>query len=269
MTDAAISSVSTTSPPKRWATHRIVMVVLAAALFVWAALSMNWTWIERYQFEILSGLWQTISLLVTSSVVGFFLATAVGFSQVAGPWPLAALSKGFCIVIRGTPLLLQMWILYYGLGSIFPYISGIRQSFIWPILVEAWPYAFVALVLSAAGYTGEVMRGAFKGVPKGELEAAKAFGMHPFTIFRRIWLPRAVYRALPTLNGEIILQLKATPLVATIAVVDVYAVFGRIRQETFIVYEPLLLLALTYMVMAGLITLGFRLLESRLPSRGI
>lgn len=268
MTDITVDAQGP-SGSKRWPLHRIIMAAVGAGLFTWAALGMNWTWIAKYQPSIISGLMETVGLLITSSIAGFALAMLVGLAQVAGPWPLAALSKLFCVVIRGTPLLLQMWILYYGLGSIFPYMPGLRQSWIWPYLIDAWPYAFVALMLSFGGYTGEVMRGAFKGVPSGELEAARAFGMHPIVIFFRIWLPRAIYRALPTLNGEVILQLKATPLVATIAVVDVYAVFGRIRQETFIIYEPLLLLALTYMVMAGIITLGFRFIESRLPTRGL
>ncbi|MFD2740958.1 ABC transporter permease [Sulfitobacter aestuarii] len=248
--------------------HRIVMVLIAIAALLAMALNMDWSWLPKYAPHILKALWVTVALLVSSIVAGIFLAIPIGLVQVTGPRPLAWLALSFCTLIRGTPILLQMWLLYYGLGSLFPYIPGLRQTWIWPWLIEAWPYAFVALTLSFAGYEGEVMRGAFKGVPKGELEAATAMGMHPFTILRRIWLPRAVQRVLPTLGGEFILQLKATPLVATIAVVDVFAVFGRIRQETFIVYEPLLMLALIYLVLAGIITLGFKLLENKLPSRG-
>ena len=111
------------------------------------------------------------------------------------------------------------------------------------------------------------MRGAFAGVPKGQLESARAFGMRRRTIFRRIWLPQAIQRVLPTLAGETVLQLKCTPLVATITVVDIYAVTSRVRQDTFITYEPLLLLALIYMVLTGIIVFLFRKLEARLPTR--
>jgi len=131
----------------------------------------------------------------------------------------------------------------------------------------AWPYAVLALTLSFAGYEGEVMRGAFKGVPKGQLEAARAMGMPRLTMLRRIWLPQALHRALPTLGGEVVLQLKATPLVATITVVDIYAVASRVRQDTFIVYEPLLLLAVVYMAITGVLVLAFRWLEHRVPAR--
>ncbi|OWU61378.1 ABC transporter permease, partial [Staphylococcus aureus] len=92
--------------------------------------------------------------------------------------------------------------------------------------------------------------------------------MSPWKVFRRIWLPRAIHRALPTLNGETVLQLKATPLVATITVVDVYGVVSRVRQETYLTYEPLLLLALIYMILTAGLVLVFRRLENRIPTRG-
>jgi polar amino acid transport system permease protein len=104
-------------------------------------------------------------------------------------------------------------------------------------------------------------------VPKGLLVAAGAFGMSRWTAFRRIWLPQALYRALPTLTGETVLQLKATPLVATITMVDIYAVASRVRQETFITYEPLLLLAAVYMAVTGILVFVFRKIEARMPNR--
>jgi polar amino acid transport system permease protein len=193
-------------------------------------------------------------------------AVPLGLVQVTGPKPLALLAKGFCTTIRGTPLLLQLWLLYYGLGSLFPQIPQIRDSFLWPYLREAWPYGVLALTMSFAGYEGEVMRGAFAGIPPGELEAAHSYGMKPFTMLRRIWLPRAVQRALPTLNGEVVLQLKATPLVATITVIDVYAVVSKIRQETYVIYEPLLLLSLVYLCLTGILVFIFRHFENRIPT---
>ncbi|XKE47287.1 ABC transporter permease subunit [Halomonas organivorans] len=246
---------------RRLPAHRLGLIAIALVGMAMMAWQMRWDWLFEYREAILGGLWLTLGLLVTTSVAGFLLAVPLGLMQVTGPRPLAWLARGFCTLIRGTPLLLQIWLLYYGLGSLFPYLPGVRQTWLWPYLTESWPYAFAALTLSFAGYEGEVMRGAFAGVPKGELEAARSLGMHPLTILRRIWLPRAVQRVLPTLNGELIIQLKATPLVATIAAVDTYAVFGRIRQETYLVYEPLLLMALIYLILAGLITLGFSSLE--------
>jgi len=203
---------------------------------------------------------------VATCFLGFLLAVPLGLVQVTGPKPLAMLSQGFCTIVRGTPLLLQLWLLYYGLGSLFPQIPQIRDSFLWPYLREAWPYGVLALTLSFAGYEGEVMRGAFAGIPYGELEAARSYGMKPFTMLRRIWLPRAVQRALPTLNGEVVLQLKATPLVATITVIDVYAVISKVRQDTYVIYEPLLLLSLIYLCLTGILVFIFRYFENRIPT---
>jgi len=248
--------------------HRVVLLILAAVLVVWLAGNMRWDWIPRYAGLGAQGLWRTLWLLGLSLVIGFALAVPLGLAQAAGPFWLAAPARGFCTLIRGTPLLLQLWLIYYGLGSLFPQYPWIRESDLWPYLRQAWPYALLALSLSFAGYEGEVMRGAFRSVPRGQLEAARAYGFSRLAVFRRIWLPQALARALPTLGGETVLQLKATPLVATITVIDIYAVASRVRQDTFIIYEPLLLLALIYMIIAGLIALGFRLLERRF-TRGL
>ncbi|MGV8954587.1 MAG: ABC transporter permease [Cypionkella sp.] len=249
--------------------RRLIMLGLTIALVLWCAQTMRWDWLAnpKYQALIAQGIWTTLWLLVVTMGLGMMLAIPLGFAQAVGPWYLARPAQAFCTVIRGTPLLLQLWLLYYGVGSLFPSIPWIRQSDLWPILRQAWPYAVVSLTLSVAAYEGEVMRGAFKGVPSGQLEAARAMGMPRLTIFRRIWLPQALHRVLPTLGGETVLQMKATPLVATITVIDIYAASSSVRRDTFIVYEPLILLALVYMAITAIIVLLFRWFESRFPSR--
>ena len=217
-------------------------------------------------------------LLTSATAVGGVISV-LAYDRIAARWSLAGIMKVsasplvrapanlFVWLIRGTPLLLQIWFLYYGLGSLFPQIPWIRGSDLWPYLRQAWPYALLALTLSFAGYEGEVMRGAFRSVARGQLEAARAFGMPRWTMFRRVWLPQAVRTVLPTLGGETVLQLKATPLVATITMVEIYAVSSRVRADTFIVYEPLLLLALVYLLIAGVIVLLFGRVERRVPTR--
>ena len=260
------------APPRRSIRippHRIALGLVGAALVFGAAMVLRWDWLPVYIGRIVSGVGETVMLLIVTTALGFVLAVPIGLAQVIGSAPLSIAARTFCTIIRGTPLLLQLWLLYYGLGSVFPMVPGIRESVFWPYLRQAWPYAVVALTLSFAGYEGEVMRGAFAGTPRGEIEAARAFGMSPFTLLRRVWLPLAFYRALPTLAGETVLQLKSTPLVATITVVDVYAVFDRVRQDTYITYEPLLLLALIYCGLTGLLILAFRIIEKRLPTHRV
>jgi polar amino acid transport system permease protein len=226
---------------------------------------MNWSWLPEYAPRLLEGLWITIELLLISIFFGMLLAVPIGLVQVTGPKWLGAIARAFCTVIRGTPLLIQLWLIYYGLGSIFPFIPEIRNSALWPILRQAFPYAAFAFTISVAGYSGEVMRGAFSGVPKGELEAARAMGMSPFTVLRRIWLPRALQNVFPTLAGEMVLTLKATPLAATITVYEVFGVGTIIRQETYRVYEPLLVVAGIYVVLTAIIVLIMRYFENRIP----
>jgi len=224
---------------------------------------MVWDWLPEYAPRFVEGIWLTLQLLSLSIFFGMFLAIPIGLVQVTGPWPLAWAARAFCTIIRGTPLLIQLWLIYYGLGSLFPSIPGIRESMLWPVLRDAFPYAVFAFSLSVAGYEGEVMRGAFKGVAKGELEAARAIGMSPFQVLRRVWLPRALQNVFPTLAGEFILTLKATPLAATITVFEVYGVGSIVRQETYRIYEPLLFVAGIYVVLTLCLVLFFRFLETR------
>lgn len=226
---------------------------------------MVWSWIPEYLPRFLEGLWVTVQLLTLSIFFGMLFAIPIGLVQVTGPRWLGAIARGFCTVVRGTPLLIQLWLLYYGLGVLFPMFPGIRDSFMWPILREAFPFALLAFTISVAGYEGEIMRGAFKSVPKGELEAARAFGMSRFTVLKRIWLPRALQNVLPTLAGEFVLTLKSTPLAATITVFDVYGIGSIVRQETYRIYEPLLFVAAIYICLTGIIVLLFGWLERRVP----
>ena len=254
----------------------IVYAVVSLAVGIPAYLFMDWSWLDSgfttaigskpdYPHLLLVGIWRTIWLLVLSVLFGYMLAIPIGLVQVTGPAWLAAIARGFCTVIRGTPLLVQLWLLYYGIGSLFPSIPGLRQTWIWPFLIEAWPYALLAFTLSFAGYEGEIMRGAFAGVPKGELEAGRAFGMSKSKLLRRIWLPRAIHQALPTLSGEVVLQLKSTPLAATISMFDLFGMVGKIRQDLYIIYGPLLLGAFIYMTLTVIVVLLFRYLETRVP----
>ncbi|MCF1472458.1 MULTISPECIES: ABC transporter permease [Rhizobium/Agrobacterium group] len=228
---------------------------------------MDFSWIGNYWPLLLTGAWQTLALLVISVVLGFVMAIGLAFAQVSGGPVTRVLARGYSTFFRGTPLLIQLWLLYYGVGSLLPMIPGIRQSLIWPLLREGFFFAAVSFTLNYAAYEAEVLRGALLAVPKGELEAGRAFGMGRFTLIRRVWLPRAIRIALPTIAGEVVMQLKATPLAFTVTVMDLYAVAYKVRQDTLLVYEPLIVVTLFYLAITAIIARCFRVVEAQVPIR--
>ncbi len=228
---------------------------------------MNFEWIVKYWPLLIEGAFQTVALLVISVGFGFVLAVGLAFARVSGGPIARNLALGYSTVFRGTPLLIQLWLLYYGVGSLLPMVPGLRQSFLWPILREGFFFAALSFTLNFAAYQSEVLRGALLSVPKGELEAGRSLGMSPFMLIRHIWLPRAIRTALPTIAGEIVLQLKATPLAFTVTVMDLYAVAFKVRQDTLLVYEPLLVVTLFYVALTALITRAFGVVEAQVPIR--
>ncbi|MDZ7749894.1 MAG: ABC transporter permease subunit [Halofilum sp. (in: g-proteobacteria)] len=228
---------------------------------------MDYTWLTNpvYLAYLWEGFINTMILLAVSGVLGFVLAITLALMQITGPRPLAWLSRGITTVVRGTPLLLQLFFFYDGVGRLLPQIPGVREMWIWPILRDPFFYGILAFTISVGAYAGEVIRGAMLSVPRGELEAARAFGMSRFKILYRIWLPHAIQICLPTLTGEIILLLKSVPLVSTIAVMDLLQAANIVRDETFLVYEPLLLIAGIYIALTMVLTLVMRRVERGFP----
>jgi polar amino acid transport system permease protein len=225
---------------------------------------MVWDWIPRYIPQLFHGLQITLLVLVFSVVVGFLLAIPIALAQVnqTAFWGRAA--KWYCNYMRGTPLLMQLWLLYYGVGSLFPLIGHVPT---WIIRLDALYYALLAFTINMAGYEAEILRGALLSVPKGELEAARAIGMSRFQVLRRIWLPSAVIKSLPTLTGDVIGQLKSTPLIFTIPVMDLMGVVHKVMEDTYRAYEPLLFIAAVYLVLTFILTQGFGWVERRIPQR--
>ena len=145
------------------------------------------------------GLVNSMVLLAASLVVGGVLAVPLAVARVSGNRFIRGPVWAFTYVMRGTPLLAQTYLIYYGLGELLPG-TWIQQSFLWPYLREGFWYAIFAFSLNTAGYTGEILRGAMAAVPKGEIEAAKAYGMSSRLIFWRVLLPRAIQICLPTMT---------------------------------------------------------------------
>jgi polar amino acid transport system permease protein len=226
---------------------------------------MTFAWLPEYWPLLVQGFRRTLILMFWAGVLGFLLAIPIGLAQTRRGF-LSMLSRAFTTTIRGTPLLVQVYLIYYGVGDLLSHTPAVRQSVFWPYLRDGFWYAVLAFTLSVAAYVGEIMRGGFLAVPRGEIEAGRACGMSRLMILRRIWLPRALQVSLPALSGEAILLLKATPLAATITVIDLMGAANIIRAQTFRVYEPLILVAGVYIALAVVVALVFRFLELRVPA---
>lgn len=228
---------------------------------------MDLSWIEAFLPTLLKGLWCTISLLLVAAVVGFLFAVPVGLARVSDNKVLSGISGAFTTAIRGSPLLVQLYIFYYGLGTLFATTPEVRQSFLWPYLRDGYWYVAIALIVSVAAYWGELLCGGLRAVPRGELEAARAFAMPYWTVVRRIWLPSAFRILLPNLSSDCVLLLKSTSLASTVAVVDLLGAANQVRTRLLLVYEPLLLVAAIYLVLATAISWAGRKLEQSGPRR--
>ncbi|HVJ32284.1 MAG TPA: ABC transporter permease [Terriglobia bacterium] len=205
----------------------------------------------------------TLALTAISCVVGNLLAVPIAVARVSPRWYLWAPSYVYILLMRGTPLLVQIYLIYYGLGQILPG-TWVRHSFLWPYLRDGFWYAIFALSLNTAGYTGEILRGAIQAVPHGETEAGKAFGMSGWLIFRRITLPRAIRICLPTMSTETVLLLKSTSLAATITVMDVMGTARWLQKQSFRTYEPLIAAGIIYVILVFILTRFLNWLERRL-----
>jgi octopine/nopaline transport system permease protein len=198
----------------------------------------------------------SLFLLVVSGVLGNLLAVPVALARVSRNPLLWMPSYAFILLMRGTPLLAQIYLIYYGLGQVFGEMSLFGKPLMraLPFLRDAIYYAIFALTLNTAGYTGEILRGAILAVPHGEIEAGRAFGMSRWMIFHRITLPRAIRICLPTMSTETILLLKATALASTITVYEVLGMAQFIRQQSFRTYETLIGAGVVYIVLVFVLT---------------
>ncbi len=207
---------------------------------------------------LIAGLWITLELLVASCVIGIVLAVPVALARVSPSRLLSVPATAFTYFFRGTPLLVQIFLIYFGL----PQFALVRDSVLWPLLRDPLPCALLAFSLNMSAYVAEVLRGGILGVPNGEREAALAVGMARGLMIRRIILPRAFRVTLPALSNEVVLQLKATSLASTVTLLDVTGVGRRIAAKTY-TSEALFMAGAIYIVLTVILAQGFRLLERR------
>ncbi len=210
--------------------------------------------------KLLAGLGLTLELLFLSTFIGLVLAVITLLMRISGRWFLVAPAVAYIYVFRGTPILVQIFVIYYGL----PQFEFIRGGVLWPILREPFWCAVIALSLNAGAYVSEILRGGVLGVDKGILEAASALGISKPQRFIYIVSPIAIRLSLPAYSNDIISMTKATALASTITLLDMTGVARTLVAQTFAPYEIFISAAIIYMAMAWMIQRGFGMVEKRM-----
>lgn len=219
---------------------------------------MQWDVIADNFPLYLSGAWVTVQLLLVSLACGILIAVPLGVLRALGG-PASRLIWLYTYAFRGTPMLVQLFLIYYGLGQ----FEAVRASFAWEWLQNAWFCAVLAFVLNTAAYTTEIVAGAIKALPAGEIEAAKAYGMDRLTLLRRIVLPQALRRALPAYGNEAIFMLHGTSLAMLVTIADLTGVAKRLYATHYTPFEAYLTAGAFYLAMTlGMVAL-FRWAEER------
>lgn len=214
--------------------------------------------------SLLAGAWVTVQLVVLSLSLGFVLALFVAFGRLSSNRVVSGLTGVYVFLFRSTPLLVQIFLIYYGLGQ----FAGIRESFLWPVLREAYWCAIIALTLNTAAYTGEIMRGGIQAVPFGQIEAARALGMSRPLLYRRIVLPQALRTILPAYGNEMIQMVQATSLASAITLIELTGAARTIASRSFQPVEMFIIAGAIYLAMNFVIAQGVRWAERKNAAAG-
>lgn len=210
--------------------------------------------------EYWNGLVTTVQLVFLSLLIGLVIALPLAILRtvrnpfVSGPiWV-------FTYLFRGTPLLIQLYIIYYGIAQ----IPGIQETFWWNIFREPFYPALLAFTLNTAAYTTEIIRGAIIATPMVEIEAAKAYGMSWMLRMRRIILPNAARRAVQAYSNEVIFMLHASAIASVVTMVDLTGAARNIYARTYAPFDAFIFVALIYLMLTFILVFVFRKLENHL-----
>jgi polar amino acid transport system permease protein len=211
----------------------------------------------NYGCRIFDGLWLTLFLVAISVPIGFVLAIGLATARGSKNLLISGLSKAYVTFFRGTPLLVQLFLFYYGSGELLKghkeFLQAAGSSLVsgglWSVVIEGWFWALVAFTLNTAAYQAEALRGAIQSLPKGQREAAMALGLSRFNTFWRIIFPQAMIVALRPLGNELIVMIKASSIASLVTVLDLMGqtrlAFGRSFDFTLYAFAALLYLMLT------------------------
>ncbi len=211
--------------------------------------------------RLLDGALVTLQITSLSVIIGFVLAIPLAVMRVSRLRILWMPVYAFTFYFRGTPLLVQIFLIYYGSGQFQGFLDSVG---LWHLFQSAWFCAVLSLTLNTAAYSTEIFRGGIQGVPHGEVEAARACGMSGLLLYRRIIIPKALRISWPAYTNEVIFLLQASSLVSIITVMDITGVAREIAARSFAFYELFLTAAVLYLILVYGLLWIFRRIESRI-----
>ena len=201
----------------------------------------------------------TLKLLSVSLFIGLFIGLFFAILRIKNNIILGKIAYGYSYTFRGTPLLVQIFIIYYGFGQ----VELIRESFLWAILKEPYWCAVIAFALNTGAYTSEILRSAFQTIKPGFIEAGKSLGVPNKLIFYKIQIPIAIRQSLPAYGNEIILMLKGTSLASTVTLMDLTGVAKYIISTTFKPIEVFIIAGSIYLFFTFIIHNVIKFLEKK------
>ncbi|KAB0545926.1 ABC transporter permease [Pseudomonas argentinensis] len=205
------------------------------------------------------GVLVTLKLLAIALFFGLLLAIPLALMRTSrSPW-VNGPAWLYTYVIRGTPMLVQLFLVYYGLAQ----FEAVRESLLWPYLSNATFCACVAFAINTSAYSAEILAGSLKATPHGEIEAAKAMGMSRAKLYRRILLPSALRRALPQYSNEVIMMLHTTSLASIVTLIDITGAARTVSSQYYLPFEAFITAGLFYLCLTFILVRLFKLAERR------
>ena len=205
------------------------------------------------------GVLVTLKILLISLASGLALAIPLGLMRVSKSALVNFPAWLYTYVIRGTPMLVQLFLIYYGLAQ----FEVVRESALWPYFSSATFCACLAFAINTSAYSAEILAGSLKATPHGEIEAAKAMGMSRFKLYRRILLPSALRRALPQYSNEVIMMLHTTSLASIVTLIDITGAARTVSSQYYLPFEAFITAGLFYLCLTFILVRLFKLAERR------
>lgn len=225
---------------------------------------INWSEFSTTLHTLWKGFGLTLHIGLWGIALSLVLGLLLALMRQSGNRPLAYFAFVYSTIFRGTPLLVQLFLLYYGVGMI-GWVKDV--PFLWWLFSDGTRTAILAIMLNSGAYVSEVFRGGLQSVPKGQVEAAQAIGMSAWQCFTRVRLPLAIRQALPAYSNEIVIAIKGTSLASTIAVLELTGYARRIMSQNYAIMETFVIAGLLYLAINFSLLAVIYLIERQLKLR--